>query len=167
MRRSHQGRRGSFGISITLQEGGIVVSDQPHLSSPQPPAYGCHVIPERDRVRVAPYGELDLTAAPLLDETIRQLRESGFHHLVLDLRHLCFIDSTGLRLILDLDATARADSLTLDLIAGPPEIQRVFEIAGTLDRLPFSHRHRVAPRRKGAGTPIAPAPGGDGARMRG
>jgi anti-sigma B factor antagonist len=106
------------------------------------------VIPERDQVRVAPHGELDLTATPLLDETIRELLESGVHHLVLDLRHLCFMDCTGLRLILELDAIARADSLELDLIAGPPEVQRVFELAGSLDHLPFSDRHRFAPPRR-------------------
>jgi anti-sigma B factor antagonist len=116
-----------------LEQEAIVVPEQAPLQ-----IYDCDVVPERDHVRVVPSGELDLTTTPLLDESIRELRQSGFHHVILDLRDLEFIDSSGLRLILDLDAVARADSLKLDVIAGRPEIQRVFEIAGVLDALPFS-----------------------------
>jgi anti-sigma B factor antagonist len=108
----------------------------------QPPDYHCDVIPERSRVRVAPAGELDRVSTPELERTIGELRQAGFDHVILDLRHLRFLDSAGLRLILDLDANARADSHTLALVAGPPEIQRVFEISGTLDRLPFTDGKR-------------------------
>jgi anti-sigma B factor antagonist len=104
----------------------------------QPLEYTCDVIPERSRVRVAPAGELDRMSSPELERTIRRLRDAGFDQVILDLRRLRFLDSAGLRLVLDLDASARADSHTLALVAGPPAIQRVFEISGTLDRLPFT-----------------------------
>jgi anti-sigma B factor antagonist len=108
----------------------------------QPPDFHCDVIPERDRVRVAPAGELDRVTTPQLERTIGELRQAGFDHIILDLRHLHFLDSAGLRLVLDLDASARADSHTLALVAGPPKIQRVFEISGTLDQLPFTNDPR-------------------------
>jgi anti-sigma B factor antagonist len=94
-------------------------------------------MPERDHVRVLPVGELDIAATPLLDQTIRELRGSGFDYLIIDLRRLCFIDSSGLRLLLELNNAANADSHRLELVAGPPEVQKVFEISGVLAVLPF------------------------------
>jgi anti-anti-sigma factor len=57
--------------------------------------------------------------------------------LILDLRRLEFIDSTGLRCILEFDAEARQDGCTLALIPGPKPVQRVFELTDTRARLPF------------------------------
>ena len=95
------------------------------------------VAPDRDVVHVAPVGEIDLATVGRLDEQLRELREAGFRRLVLDLRDVGFMDSTGLRLILTLDALAREDGTDFGLVGGPPPVQRVFEISGTLDRLPF------------------------------
>jgi anti-sigma B factor antagonist len=102
-----------------------------------PPAFHCDVIPERDRVRVAPVGELDLLTAPQLERTVRELLASGFDHVVLDLAELRFLDSTGLHLILSLRASADAAGHRLELRPGPPPVQRVFELTGTLDRARF------------------------------
>jgi anti-anti-sigma factor len=104
---------------------------------PDPPPFGCDVIPERDHVRVVPVGELDMAAAPVLDRTIRELRDAGFDYLIVDLRQLRFLDSSGLRLLMDLSNAANADSHRLELVPGPAEVQRVFEISGTLAALPF------------------------------
>jgi anti-sigma B factor antagonist len=71
-------------------------------------------------VRIAPAGELDMGSTPKLEQANRALRQVGAAHLVLDLRRLTFIDSTGLRLALDADADARADGLRLELVPGPP-----------------------------------------------
>jgi anti-anti-sigma factor len=38
-----------------------------------------------------------------LEAQLRELHDVGFEHVVLDLRELAFIDSTGLRLILSED----------------------------------------------------------------
>jgi anti-anti-sigma factor len=101
------------------------------------PRFRFETIPERDRVRIVPVGEVDLATTPRLAEAIDDLRGSGFDHVVLDLRGVTFIDSTGLRLILELHGVAGTDSLTFELIPGPPAVQRIFEATGTLDRLPF------------------------------
>lgn len=112
----------------------------------EPPLFRCEVIPERDHVRVAPSGELDMASVPLLDQAIQELRDAGFDHVVVDLRQLCFLDSTGLRLLLQLTAAARADSHRLELIEGPPEVQRIFEITKTLGALPFRRSNGNRPR---------------------
>jgi anti-sigma B factor antagonist len=108
-----------------------------------PSPFTCDVIPERDHVRIAAAGELDIAATPLLERTIRELRDSGFDHLIVDLRRLSFIDSSGLRLLLELHIAANADSHRLELVPGPPEVQKVFEISGTLNALPFRDATRT------------------------
>ena len=107
------------------------VSDRP----PEP--FRCDVEPAREHVRVVPRGEVDLETAPALDARLRELCESGFGHLVLDLREVTFMDSTGLRVVLDWDDFARRDGIAFTLIPGPPALQRLFEITGVLDRLRF------------------------------
>jgi anti-sigma B factor antagonist len=88
-------------------------------------------------VHVIPRGEVDLATAPHLEARLRELREAGFDRLVLDLRHVTFMDSTGLRLLLNWDDAARQDGLTFQLIPGPPHVKRLFEITGVQDRFDF------------------------------
>ena len=99
--------------------------------------FRCDVEAEHGGVRVAPHGELDLATAPELERRLRELRESGFDRVVLDLRDVDFMDSTGLRLVMREDAAARADGREFALIAGPPGVMRIFEVACVVDRLAF------------------------------
>jgi anti-sigma B factor antagonist len=107
------------------------------VSPEPPPAFTCDVFPERDHVRVTPVGELDLATVPELRDTVHELCVSGFDHVVLDLRGVCFLDSTGLRLLLELASEARADGHRLEMIPGPTPVQRLVELTGTADVLPF------------------------------
>ena len=95
------------------------------------------VEPARDSVRVAPVGELDLATVDKLRAEVERLRESGFARLVLDLRGVRFLDSTGLRLVLELDQAAKADSQELLLIRGSAVVQRIFEVTQVSERLQF------------------------------
>ena len=95
------------------------------------------VVPERDAVRILPVGELDLATAGQLEAQVRELLDGGFRHVLLDLSALTFMGSTGVRLILELDALARRDGFELGLVQGPEPVRRVFEICGLLDHLPF------------------------------
>jgi anti-sigma B factor antagonist len=107
------------------------VSDRP----PEP--FRCDVEPADGQVRVIPRGEIDLASVDELDAKLRELREDGFDHLVLDLREVTFMDSTGLRLILAWDETARQDGLDFSLMRGSATVQRLFEITGVLGRFEF------------------------------
>lgn len=93
--------------------------------------------PERETIRVAPVGELDLAAVPELRERLIELSEAGFRSMTLDLRGLTFIDSAGVHLIVAWTVYAREQKITSELIPGPAVVQRLFELAGVLDRLPF------------------------------
>jgi anti-anti-sigma factor len=99
--------------------------------------FRCEVEPRRDAVRVVLAGELDLASVGEVQEQLRDLHAAGFERFVLDLRELTFIDSTGLRLVLSEDAAARERGGRFELIAGPPEVQRVFELTALLDHLNF------------------------------
>jgi anti-anti-sigma factor len=128
------------------------MSDRPPLPEP----FRCEVLPGHGHVRVIPVGELDLATGPVLERTLRDLVESGFDRLVIDLRRLVFMDSSGLRLIMRIDEAARRDGTQLSLIAGPPAVQRVFETTGLLDRLTFvdpPRRDAALARRRPAGGP--------------
>lgn len=102
--------------------------------------FRCEIEAERGHVRVTPHGELDLATVPDVERRLRELRESGFDRVVLDLRELVFMDSTGLRMIMREQAAAEADGRTFELIPGPPGVQRIFEVASVLDRLTFVER---------------------------
>ena len=56
------------------------------------------VVPKREEVRVCPVGELDLATVPRVDAQLAELWSLGFARLVLDLREVCFLDSSGLRM---------------------------------------------------------------------
>ena len=93
--------------------------------------------PDRERVVVELSGELDIAAIPRFREQCDELLGAGFRHVVLDLRELAFLDSTGLNLLLELYAGARRDGWELSVIAGSDAVQRVFVVSGTVELLPF------------------------------
>ena len=92
---------------------------------------------EREAVRVRAVGALDLATVPILEAEVAELRDAGFRHLVLDLSGLGFMDSSGLRCIIELDAEARQDGFSIALVPGPRAVQRVFELTGATALLPF------------------------------
>ena len=99
--------------------------------------FRCEVEPHRAQVLVRPVGELDLATVPAVDEQLGELWSVGFTDLVLDLRGVRFLDSTGLHLILDWHAIAEADGISFGLLAGSPAVQRLFELSGLTERLRF------------------------------
>jgi anti-anti-sigma factor len=107
------------------------VSDRP----PEP--FRCDVETARGEVRLIPHGEIDLASVDELDAKLRDLRDTGFDHLVLDLSQVTFMDSTGLRLILSWDDAARENGIDFSIVPGTPGVQRLFEITGVLGRLTF------------------------------
>jgi anti-anti-sigma factor len=83
------------------------------------------------------HGELDLATAPELEHTIASIEEHAPSRLVIDLRDLQFIDSTGLRLLLQADARWRKRGAQIVLRPGEDAVQRVFDVTGARDVLRF------------------------------
>jgi anti-sigma B factor antagonist len=101
--------------------------------------FSCQVLPERSFVRVRPIGSLDMATAPLVEQRLQELRDAGFHRLILDFSGLSFMDSTGLRLALALQSAAAQDGFTVGFVPGPPAVQRVFEVTQTTGYVSFSY----------------------------
>jgi anti-sigma B factor antagonist len=58
--------------------------------------------------------------------------------IVVDLSRLTFMDSTGARLSIEAQARSRADRDRLLVLRGPAPVQRVFELCGVDDLVPFA-----------------------------
>ena len=114
-----------------------VTSSAQFEDTPESELFSCEVEPEREAVRLRPVGSLDMATVPVLRAQIEELREDGFRRLIMDLSKLDFMDSTGLRLLLSVDADAGRDGFSLAFVQGPAAVQRVFEITGTSTVLPF------------------------------
>jgi anti-anti-sigma factor len=83
-------------------------------------------------------GELDVTALPLLEPELERLAEApGFEAVVLDLRELDFLDSSGLRLLVEAERVLGDCDRGLVLVRGPQCVQRMFELARMTERLEF------------------------------
>jgi anti-anti-sigma factor len=93
--------------------------------------------PDRDAVRVCPIGEIDLSTVGEVRAQLDELRSAGFSRLILDLRRTTFLDSSGVRLALDVHTASAADGTEFAIVPGPQDVQRTFEVAGLSDRLPF------------------------------
>jgi anti-anti-sigma factor len=104
---------------------------------PQAPAFCVAVEDDRVFVRVCPVGELDIGTVEHVAAEIDRLCDAGFARIVLDLRRATFLDSTGVHLILDTQVASSRDGWDFDVIAGPRQVQRTFELAGILSHVRF------------------------------
>jgi anti-sigma B factor antagonist len=93
--------------------------------------------PEGDAVRVCPRGEVDLATAGAIREKFEEMSALGFRRVVLDLRGVTFLDSTGLRLALELRESSRDAAWEFAVIEGPAAVQRIFELTGVRSLIPF------------------------------
>ena len=77
-----------------------------------------------------PVGELDLDTAHVVEQQLADLRGDGCERLVLDLRGLRFMDSTGLRLVIRWDTAAREHGFAFAIVPGIEVVDRVFRLTG-------------------------------------
>ena len=82
-------------------------------------------------------GELDLASSWLVDLPLLKIRADGTSSFTLDLSGVTFIDSTGIRTVLAARGLCAAHGCEFRLVPGPAHVQRVFEVSGLIDRLPF------------------------------
>ena len=83
-------------------------------------------------------GELDLATVEEAEAAVERARREQAGALCLDLSDLTFLDSSGLHLVLQIHAACRAQGEALRIVPGPRSVQRVFDLAGVLEILPFA-----------------------------
>ena len=72
-------------------------------------------------------GELDMDTTPELERTLREPRA---RLVVLDMRDLAFMDSSGVHAIVNAAARVRRLGQRLVILRGPPDVDRLFELTG-------------------------------------
>ena len=98
---------------------------------PLPEAFSVRVEEHGGAAVVVPAGELDLATAPSLEAALDRAFASGAgSRVVLDLRELEFIDSSGLRTLLTARRQAEDAGAAFSLVAGHRGLERTLEIAG-------------------------------------
>jgi anti-anti-sigma factor len=90
------------------------------------------------KARLVLGGDLDMAARFQAEQALDDLLSTPLEQLVVDLGEVTFVDSTGMGLVLEVNDRARAEGFRLRLLRGPDEVQRVFELAGVADVLPFA-----------------------------
>jgi anti-anti-sigma factor len=90
-----------------------------------------------DTARLTLTGELDIATVQRLEEAVDAVLSKGARTVVVDLSHLAFMDSSGLRLFITLNERAGAEAWSLGLIRPPESSFSVFEITGADTNLPF------------------------------
>ena len=83
-------------------------------------------------------GELEIASVPTLEGAVKRLcTAEGTTAITLDLSELMFIDSTGLAAIIFAGRLCEKHGYGFSLVQGPRAVQRLFELTGLIDVLPF------------------------------
>ncbi len=79
-------------------------------------------------------GELDLATTPRAEQALRNA-EAGHEVVVLDLRQVSFIESTGLKMMFAADGRLRERGGCLVVLEGSRQVHRLLEMTGLSERL--------------------------------
>jgi anti-sigma B factor antagonist len=80
-------------------------------------------------------GELDLASSPRLEQSLEQVWTTDADPLVIDLRELEFMDSTGLSIIVRAQQRMTEDGRQLSIVRGSQQVQRLLDLTGVAERL--------------------------------
>jgi anti-anti-sigma factor len=83
---------------------------------------------------IAISGELDLASGPRLEVELAAL-DAGVRLVVVDLRNLEFMDSTGLSIIVRAHQRLAEQDCELSLVRGSPQVQRLLDLTGVAERV--------------------------------
>jgi anti-sigma B factor antagonist len=83
-------------------------------------------------------GEADLVCVPKLEAALKDASAGEPGLIVIDLKSLTFIDSSGLQALLTGHELCRAGGHELRIIPGPENVQRLFELTGMNEALLFA-----------------------------
>jgi anti-anti-sigma factor len=87
------------------------------------------------QARLTLRGELDISSAPTLEDALGKLEAEQPAVLVIDLRGLSFMDSTGLRTLVSADQRARDAGRRVTIVRGPEAVDRIFNVTRLDERL--------------------------------
>jgi anti-anti-sigma factor len=86
-------------------------------------------------VTVSVAGEIDLATADDLEQAMNRAAAATTRRLILDLRHVVFMDSSGIAVIFRQQKRAQALARPLIVVRGPPQVQRLLDLTGLSERV--------------------------------
>ena len=96
----------------------------------RPEEFTCRTTVNGGRAVVAVTGELDMSTAPTLSDSLAEVLESHPQALTVDLAGVEFIDSSGLTLLVRASTRMKAHDGALTLTSPTTSVRRVLEIVG-------------------------------------
>lgn len=152
----YKGSKGDFCPRCLVREERAVtlipVSDQPSRGATIG-SLRIHTQVEGERHTVSISGELDVASAQMLEETLAEACSSGAKEVVLDLGGVEFMDSTGLKAILQGKSLCEAHQSTYCLTPAQRPVEQVFEATGVRRRLSFRKAGGDGTRNRGQAGP--------------
>lgn len=80
-------------------------------------------------------GELDLASSPALERELETSAVTSSPLVIVDLRKLEFMDSTGLSVLVRAHQRAIENGQQFAVVRGPQQVQRLLTLTGVADRL--------------------------------
>jgi anti-sigma B factor antagonist len=113
-----------------VSQASVVPSSTTASCRPAPPPFFCRWTEGgSDAAWVHLAGELDLANTPQLERTLREAQRHA-HLVVLDLRGLTFIESSGIHVILDAAGSVRPGDGRLIVVRGPAHVDLALTLTG-------------------------------------
>ena len=97
--------------------------------------FDVHVEGGDDAVLIGVSGELDLASSPELERELERASSSDASLLIIDLRKLEFMDSTGLSVLVRAHQKATQSDKRFAIVKGPQQVQRLLSLTGMAERL--------------------------------
>jgi anti-sigma B factor antagonist len=108
-------------------------------SMPQSRSDAIDVTVHGETTKAVVSGDFDMQATFRIEPALEgALDRPGLSALEVDLSRLRFVDSTGIGVLLRVEAEARQRGVALTILPAPAEVQRIFELSGVVDALPFA-----------------------------
>lgn len=97
---------------------------------------------EHDMALLSLDGELDLATAPMLDEVLQPVFQHHTGPVVVDMSEVAFMDSTGVRMLLETHERLKTDNRRLAIVClEDGQVHKLLRLVGLLDALDV-HRTR-------------------------
>lgn len=97
--------------------------------------FGVEVRTENGAPLLSVRGELDLATSPALEEQLEQVAATAPPLIIIDLRELDFMDSTGLSVLIRAHQRAQIARQELVIVNGSRQVRRLLSLTGVAERL--------------------------------
>jgi anti-sigma B factor antagonist len=113
----------------------LTASDIP--TEPHAPSYGLRLTraDKSDDAVVRVVGELDLANVTFVRNELERALATGRERIVVDLRALEFLDSTGIHALVQAHDRCRADGRSMTVLLVPGPVHRTLDVSGALQVL--------------------------------